>query len=139
MELKDFIGEHLLTGVDFETEKVKESWGDGYEDCNAVNFILDGKTYTAIEDPDDGYRSHMREIKESAAVVKNVFTPCRVLGKMKYDSDYEKNEVIEFIDLSTGKKVLSIGTENTDDYYPYWVAEFTPENMAVNAPKDFQI
>lgn len=125
MELKDFVGEHFLTGVDF----------DSYEDCQAVNFILDGQTYTAIEDPNDGYRSNMREIKESAVLVRNIFTPCRVLGRMKDDSDYEQNDVIEFIDLSTGKIVLEVGTGNTDDYYPYWVATFTPENMAINAGK----
>lgn len=135
MELKDFIGEHLLSGVDFETTRVKEIWGDEYEDCQAVNFVLDGKTYTAIEDPSDGYRSSMREIKESATVVKNIFTPCRVLGRMKNDSDYETHDIVEFLDLSTGKTILEVGTGNTADYYPYWVATFTPENMAINAGK----
>jgi len=59
MELKDLAGEHILTGVDFENETIEKY-------CEAVNFILDNETYTAIQDPNDGYRSCMREIINSS-------------------------------------------------------------------------
>jgi len=42
IELKTLIGKHILTGVDFETEEVKQ-WNDYYEDCEVVRFELDGK------------------------------------------------------------------------------------------------
>jgi hypothetical protein len=131
MELKDFLGEHLFSGVDFNTENIKRQYGDDFEDCQCVNFIVDGKTYTAIEDPEDGYRSCMREVKESTAVVKNTFEPVRVLGMMKRDGDYHKNDVLELVSLKNGLVIFEVGTENTDDYYPCWIAKFSPENLSV--------
>lgn len=132
MELKNLIGLHKLSGVDTSSEKIKEEWGDSFEDCQVINFIIDGKTYTAIEDPSDGYRSSMKEIKESSVIVRNKFKPCRVLGVMRGQENYEDNDIIDFIDVVTTKIVLSVGTRAISDYYPSFVAEFTPENMSVN-------
>ena len=129
MEVKDLVGLHKLSGVDMSNEKIKEEWGDGFEDCQVINFILDKKTYTAIEDPSDGYRSSMREIKLSKVVIKNVFKPVKVMGVMRQDTS---DDVIDFFDVKTGKVVLSVGTEDLDDYYPGFVAYFNPESMAIN-------
>jgi hypothetical protein len=73
----------------------------------------------------------MEDIKKSDATVKNMFKSCKVVGKMRGGSD----NVIDFTDSATGKIVLSVGTQDTDDYYPCFVAEFTPENMTVNRKK----
>ena len=135
MELKDLVGLHKLSGVDMNSEMVKREWGDDFEDCQVINFVLDRKTYTAIEDPSDGYRSSMREIKQSKVVVKNTFAPVHVMGIMRGKSDYNENDVVDFYDTKNGKVILSVGTENTNDYYPCFVAEFTPENMAINEGK----
>ena len=135
MELKDLVGLHKLSGVDMNDDKVKAEWGDYFEDCQVINFVLDRKTYTAIEDPSDGYRSSMREVKLSKVVIKNVFKPIRVFGVMRGEQNYNKNDVIDFYDAKTGKIVLSVGTADIDDYYPYFVAEFTPENMILNAER----
>jgi len=132
MELKDLVGLHKLSGVDMSNEKIKEEWGDSFEDCQVINFILDKKTYTAIEDPSDGYRSSMREIKESKVIIKNKFVPVKVMGVMRRKESYHENDIIDFYDVKTGKLVLSVGTDNSDDYYPSFVAEFTPESMAIN-------
>ena len=150
MELKDLVGEHILSGVDMTS---KPYWGYRYQDCQVINFVLDGITYSAIEDPDcqvidfvldgitysaiedldDGYRTMMGEIKViTEPVVSNAFPGQEVVARMLPDSKYEKNEVLEIIDIRTGKTVLQVGTANTDDYYPYFVAEFTPENMFIN-------
>ncbi len=51
------IGEHTLDVVDGAIEKFQEYEWRGAEDCQTLTFRLDGVTYTAIEDPDDGYRS----------------------------------------------------------------------------------
>ena len=54
---------------------------------------------------------------------------------MKDDSDWEKNDTIQFIDVVTGKVVLEVGTDITDDYYPYCVLRWSPQNLAINVGK----
>ena len=48
MELKDLIGLHELSGVDITTEKHSDYYCDD-ADCSVVKFVLDGKTYKAVE------------------------------------------------------------------------------------------
>ena len=133
MELKDLIGKHILTGVDLYNKDIKEEYGSGFESCNCISFVLDDITYTAIEDPEDGYRSCMREIKVSKYKVKNIFPEVEVLVRDMGDEKYHThNDALEFIDIKNGKVILTVGTENTDDYYPYFTSEFVPENMSLN-------
>jgi hypothetical protein len=40
--------------------------------------------------------------------------------------------VNSFTDVVTGKVVLEVGTDNTEDYYPYCVMNWSPENLACN-------
>ena len=132
MELKDLVGKHVLTGVDMDNKSIQQ-YGDYFEDCEVINFVLDGKTYSAVEDPSDGYRSCMKEIIESVEPIKNTFPGQEILARMRDDSDYGKNEILDCIDVKTGKIVLSVGTESTDDYYPLFIGVFTPENMGINS------
>lgn len=134
MELKDLIGEHMLDAVDFSNEQVK-TWGDEFEACQVMRFRLDGKCYIATEDPDDGYRSSMRELAVSYdAEMKNVFSPLKVIGRHRTEGSYgDQDDVLELIDAVTGQTVLEVGTESVDDYYPSFVASFHPEEMAHNA------
>lgn len=134
MELKDLIGERLLSGVDITTEK-KLRYGDTYEDAEVVRFILDGKTYKATEDSDDGYRSYLNEIEETDEKISNEFEPQKVIGRMKENSEYQNNDVVQFFDAITEKIVLEVGTENSDDYYPYCVIYWNPENLSINADR----
>ena len=80
-----------------------------------------------FKNPDDGYRSCMEEIKKSDVKIINIFKPCKVIGTMD-----TVNDIINFVDIYTNKVVLSIGTDHSDQWYPYWVAEFVPENMVIN-------
>jgi hypothetical protein len=132
--LEDLVGEHLLSAVDMDTEQVQQ-WDDCFEDCQVIRFRLDGKTYTAVEDPSDGYRSSMKYIAVTDDPIKNSFAPVRVLARMKPNDDYYYvNDVLEFIYLGNGQVVLEVGTRNVDDYYPSFVGSFYPENMGeVNA------
>jgi hypothetical protein len=135
MELKDLIGLHQLGGVDMSSDPLSKWSGrerDDYEQCEVINFVLDGKTYTAIQDPDDGYRSHMREIMISDYHVSNVFPPIQVLGIMRESYRGDEHDIIDFYDTKNAKLVLSVGTKYTNDYYPSWVAEFNPVNMSIN-------
>lgn len=131
MELKDLVGGHELSGVDTTIEKVV-GYDGRYEDINVVRFVLDGITYKAIEDGEDGYRSSCKELVVSDEKVSNTFPPQKVIGKMKDNSPDQINDIIQFIDMVTQKIVLEVGTENTDDYYPYCILSWHPENLAIN-------
>ena len=132
MELKDFKGKYQLQGVDEFTGTVK-TWGDNFEDCSAIRFKLDGIVYVAIEDPDDGYRSYLGELKIDEVDTKNPFTGVEVLASHRDQNSYgEVSDIIDFLDTTTGRVVLSVGTGNTDDYYPYFVAYFDPTAMSIN-------
>jgi hypothetical protein len=102
-------------------------------DANFISFRLDGAVYTAVENPDDGYRSMMDRLFVTLDIkMKNVFPAVKVVGlKRAIASD----DVIEFIDVKTKKIVLEIGTDHQDDYYPSFVSAFHPENMTTNADK----
>ena len=121
MELQDLVGSHVLTGVDFE---------DYSDDCHAINFILDDVTYSVIEDSENNYRSAMREAIISDKEISNIFRPVTVEGIMR---DQLFDQLIDFIDVETGKIVLSVGTDNSVQYYPCFIAQFNPENMCINA------
>ena len=128
MELTDLIGEHELTGVDFGIGMPAPSPGRyGNNTENTITFVLDGHVYHASEDPSDGYRSCLQDIVEVPGPVSNTFAPCRVLARM-----HENDDVLECLDVVTGKIVLEVGTGNSNDYYPYYVANFIPEHMACN-------
>ncbi len=137
-ELKDLVGLHMLDAVDFEHITVKWGEDDEYgEDANVCRFRLDGTIWMAVEDPNDGYRSSMREITKLRANTKvklvNVFPPVQVLAVYHERRRYEACDILELRETATGKLVLTVGTENTDDYYPSFVASFEPENMPANA------
>lgn len=124
--LQSLVGAHILTGVDFEENPFVVEDYPSTEDSTWVNFILDGKTYTAVEDPDDGYRSRMDRISTSNKKVVNTFKPVKVIGTM--GRNYE-SEIISFYSRVTGELILRIGTDMNDDYYPYFIGEFIPENI----------
>ena len=137
VELDSLVGEHVLDGVDMFAERVK-MWGDSFEDANAIRVRLDGRVYTAIEDPDDGYRSSLGQLFVDESEIKNVFPPIRVLAKKKASDTWGVNDTLELVDVVTGKVVVEFGTDNTEDYYPSFVAAFWPENMATNASEKSQ-
>lgn len=129
MEIKDLVGEHLLSGVDISTEPTKHKL---VESARVIRFVLDGITYKAIEDPDDGELSFLQELKVTDEKIKNTFEPQKVIGKMKDNNTYTANDTIQFIDVVTGKIVLEFGTDEVDHFYPYCVMNWSPENLACN-------
>jgi len=133
MKLSKLVGEHLLDAVDFSDEQVK-TWGNRFEACQVMRFRLDGKCYTATEDPCDGYRSCMLELAVSEdAEMNNVFAPMKVIGRYRTKGSHgDQDDVLELIDAVTGQIVIEVGTESVDDYYPGFVASFHPEVMAHN-------
>lgn len=134
VSMESLCGAHVLSGVDQGDAQLQPYEGAGYDvDCNWIRFVLDGVIYQATEDPDDGYRSSMRDLAIVSDPVANVFPPCAVVGTIRATGEYGGNsEVLSFIDERTGKVVLEVGTDNSDDYYPSFVAFFDPRAMAAN-------
>lgn len=134
-ELKDLIGRHVLDGVYFSSESIPAYEGADYtEDSQVCRFRLNGNVFVAVEDPSDGYRSSMRELRSLGEIaLDNMFPPVEVFGLYRSERNRDQSDILELYDLATGKLVLEIGTDATDDYYPSFVASFHPENMAANA------
>jgi len=127
----DLIGNHILSGVDRATTTKLLYSGFGYEDAAVLRFVLDGKTYEAAENPEDGYRSSLGYLVESDEKVSNLFYPHEVIGKLG-DMYRDNSDVLEFYDVSTKELVLAVGTNNNDDYYPSCIMEWYPENLELN-------
>lgn len=131
IKLEDLCGIHTLSGVELTSEEFKSSWTDS--DRNIVLFTLDGVTYKAVEDPDDGYRSMCEGITVSDRAPSFSFEGIKVLCYMREDDNLAHYDSIIMRDIINGKIILEVGTHNTGDYYPYCVFEYFPENMACNA------
>jgi hypothetical protein len=129
VKLEDLVGKRMLSGVDFVNASEIFGNEDEYKDARAVSFTLNWITYTAIEDPIDGYRSAMQDICISSIGLKNTFSPCEVLCTLRPGDD---TNVLDMIDTGTCRIVLSVGTDYSDNYYPCFIAEFSPENLSVN-------
>lgn len=123
----------VLTGVSF-VNKVDEfnEYRDN-EDAQHCTFVLDDVTYTAIEDPSDGYRSSLNYLIKHGECSNLFPVRCFVHVREAQDSEeYRHLAIVELVDIFTREVVLAFGTDNTDDYYPSFVAVFKPENMACN-------
>ena len=128
--VKMLCGTHILTGCD-------RGW-DG--DARTLKFELDGNTYVAAENPDDGWRSCLRGLGFSDEPCVNKIPPTQVSCAMEYPKenadDYaELNELLVMRDTLTGVPVIEIGTLHADGWYPYCVLEWHPENLACNMVK----
>lgn len=139
MQLMDLVGTHVLSGIEVGQDR-KQTWGYRTELYNFVKFTLDGVTYFAAEDPDDGYRSYMEELRIVDEPCKISLPNIQVVCTMRDDdSEYrwrnQADEILSFVDAKNGKEILAIGTANTADYYPWCVMEYKPENMACNGAK----
>jgi len=121
MELKDLVGEHVLTGIGEGT------WPWGCE--NYFSFELDGHVYTAIEDEEDGYRSSIKTLLVDIFHCETRLPNVRVVATMEDNVD---NEILILTDMLSGKPIANIGTEDFHGYYPCFAAKWMPENMAVN-------
>lgn len=133
--LKDLVGRHILSGI--ETGQVKRTIFGYEEECNYIKFTLDGVHYMAVEDPDDGYRSYLYDLEISDTPCRYPLPDVAVECHMRPDDveHYEVNDILVFVDVKNGKEVLAIGTGNTDDYYPYCVLDYIPENLSCNEGK----
>lgn len=131
IELKDLCGKHILSGIEVGEKGFETRW-DGIQERSYVKFTLDSIHYLAVKDPNDGYRSYMEELQTTDEPCEVPLPNVEVVCHMKEDDKWVNNDVLVFVDAVNGKEILSIGTENYDDYYPYCVLHYTPENMSCN-------
>lgn len=136
MELKDLAGQiRLLSGVTNETISLECSWDDEQlYDGNSISFILDGVTYTAIEDNNDGYRSAMDSLLVNKYECKNIFKPIPVfcVYRTKAYGGYNSADLLDIYEVENGNLILTLGTDNSDDYYPSFVTDWQPENISAS-------
>lgn len=125
--LKALAGRHVLTGLDRETIE-REIYGVP-ESSETMWMVLDGVCWEIWENPDDGYRGHHEGPEKSDRAVKNTFAPVEVLAIHVSGGDYG-SDVLELRHAGTAELVLRVGTEDVDDYYPSWVCEWGPEELA---------
>lgn len=147
VDLSSFDGLGLLSGVWFTDCPVEDSH---YGTAQRMYFMLDGVIYAATEDPDDGYRSTCRDVLiDDTHMPVNIWQPpeevmCKYIEKRKdsmvpdewQDTQFPQHahgmEVVEIVSVKTKKIVLMFGTDHVEDYYPAYIANFTPENMGIN-------
>ena len=130
MQLTDLVGAHKLSGVDRIEEKPQDDWS--YSIADVLRFELDGVTYGAVEDPSDGYRSSMAELRVYEGRPAHTFDPVRVEAVMRDCESSRYRGGCEILDLVyNGEVILSVGTDNIDDYYPYFVARWDPTPLGM--------
>lgn len=113
-KLKDLVGVHRLQAVAYGKN------GNGL-------FKLDGITYEAVCDEDDGYRSYMDDLAIVDDMPKMFDIPVLVLFEDPWHDDR-----IEILDNRNKRLVLNVGTKDIDDYYPCYVFDYHPENIFEN-------
>jgi hypothetical protein len=98
-------------------------------------FKIDGIVFKVLEDPEDGYRSCLGTIEYSAAS-NGIFFPnpvARVRIEAYEDEprgeEYSTGtcEGYKLVDVNDGHIWLEFGTDNTNDYYPYFVFRHMPK------------
>lgn len=137
MELSDLaakVPETTLTGVDrHQTEY--EKWADEMEPCQSLRFRLKSYVFMCIEDPQDGYRSSMREMvvmkdEDVQPPLTNTFAPIKVkLKHLTANESGETRDILEIRRADNDALVIQVGTENTSDYYPYFRDLFDAEAL----------
>lgn len=88
------------------------------------SFKLGDVIFEAIEDPSDGYRSYLDTIVLSSGGIfsKQPLAYVQILHKETGSEDG-----YSLFSPETGHVWLWVGTESTDDYYPYFVFNYTPD------------
>jgi len=82
-------------------------------------FKVDGVVFKILEDPDDGYRSHMGPI-DYTSEHSSIFFQASVARVVIIKSDRGDDVGWKLIDKEDGHVWLEFGTDHADDYYPYF-------------------
>lgn len=122
MTLDDLTGQKLMIET---TPLMCQSCASG-ESFETLKIGLSGKTYVFVEDPADGYRSYL---VDDIKVIDEPFNEFRLAAPIAVTVRRDNSpfwDVIELVD-DDGHVWLRIGTDGTDDYYPYCVLTWAPK------------
>lgn len=132
MAWEDFYGETVLVAI---VPDVRHPFDDG---ANGCALTLGDQTLFVFENPNDGYRSSAAEPLVSKQDLYSFGTHPEylripVLVRALTPTEYADGaDGIELVDRRNGKAILRLGTNNVDDYYPTFVCEWSPQNLAEN-------
>jgi hypothetical protein len=101
-----------------------------YNNC----FKLDDKVYEAIEDDSDGWRSSLDCVQVHVAddTEKLIFFGMPVARVVIEKVDENDFEGYKLIDLHDEHCWLRFGTGDYDDWYPFFVFEYSPKEQQSN-------
>lgn len=138
INLTDLYGKHTLRAI-------KRNVNHPFDpDASGLAIELGGVVVMFFEDPSDGYRSMLAaplvaadSLHEFGGDLNYLHIPV-LIRDWKPDpntdgSNYGEVDGIEMIDRRNGKVILTVGTRNTDDYYPSFVCDWGPGNLQENA------
>lgn len=99
---------------------------------DGTHFKLGDVIYHAAEDESDGYRSFLGciDVVEPGNLI--FFSePLAAVRVEDYDEvppdESDRDEGFRFVDVTDGHVWLKVGTNDYDDYYPYFVFEYQPK------------
>lgn len=108
-------------------------------DANGVALDFGGITVFVFEDPSDGYRSSAAEpmiaktgMSEFGCNPEYIRAPVTI-KPWTTDDEGCMAEGWEVVDRRNGQMILRVGTSSADDYYPSFVCDWRPQNLAENA------
>ena len=130
MKWKELYGERTLLAIRTD---VRHPFS---VDAGGVALYLDDFTVFVFEDPCDDYRSMAAEPLIANTPLYNFgCSPeyLRIPVRVSTMADCDGADGIQLVDRRNGKVILRLGTDNTDDYYPYFVCDWRPQNIAENA------
>lgn len=105
--------------------------------CHNNCFKLDDMILEAMEDPEDGYRSSLGGVRHVLNEHENRFfkRPLARVVLKEYSGGSENTNGWELKDMDTGHQWLVFGTCNYDDYYPYFVFNYNPDQTQTKFPE----
>ena len=127
-QLSDLVGEHLMEAV--PRLDLRHPFDP---DATGAAFTLSENTYLVFEDPNDGYRSAAAPLLGFAGSAyqlggeyrtEYLRPPLKVVCTM----EGEGGEVLTMRD-ERGQIVFEVGTDNSDDYYPSYIARWSPPGV----------
>ena len=96
---------------------------------------LNDMVFEFLEDPDDGYRSHLGAVRISNDNREHIFFPnpvatIKLIKKELTEIDHHGQggfRGYNLVDVKDGHTWAEMGTGNTQDYYPYFVVRWHPK------------
>ncbi len=83
-------------------------------------------TLEAVEDPDDGYRSMMEEVRFVKTKDSIFFKDSLGMVRLFKSSDIDGYDLV---DVGDNHVWLTIGTDVSDDYYPCFIFRYNPKEQ----------